>query len=242
LHKNGFRDAYEGGIIVRRWFKKIKRRIYREGINLSYKVSLQERLGREAFFYHAFKALQYSKCDGDYAEFGCHGCMTFPMAYHHAKGHGFNMNMWAFDSFAGMPGSHDEKDQPDLWPEGSLAMSETEFRDRCEWDNIPLDKVRVVSGYFDRTLTQAGELPDDIALAYVDCDLYSSTKTVLEFLRPRLRHGMIIAFDDYFCWSTNQQPGEYMACLEFMDTNPEFIFVEFMRYAWAGNSFVVYKK
>jgi hypothetical protein len=57
--------------------------------------------------------------------------------------------------------------------------------------------------------------PTDIALAYVDSDLYSSTRTVLEFLRPRLKHGMVVAFDDYFCWSATQPSGERKALEEY---------------------------
>ena len=56
-----------------------------------------------------------------------------------------------------------------------------------------------------RDTPRVGKLaPTDIALAYIDCDLYSSTMPVLEFLLPRLKNGMIIAFDDYFCWSATQ--------------------------------------
>ena len=49
--------------------------------------------------------------------------------------------------------------------------------------------------------------PTNIALAYIDCDMYSSTKTVLEFLLPRLKHGRTLAFDDYFCWADDRVSG-----------------------------------
>ena len=58
--------------------------------------------------------------------------------------------------------------------------------------------------------------PANIALAFIDCDMYSSTRSVLGFLMPRLKHGMIIAFDDYFCWIRRPQPsGERRAMLDF---------------------------
>jgi O-methyltransferase len=55
-----------------------------------------------------------------------------------------------------------------------------------------------------------------VALACVDCDMYSSTRTVLSFLESRLKHGMIVAFDDYFCWSSTQISGERRAFVEFV--------------------------
>ena len=57
-------------------------------------------------------------------------------------------------------------------------------------------------------------------MAYIDCNLYSSTVTVLEFLAPRLKHGMIVAFDDYFCWSPTQVSGERFALHEFTRITP----------------------
>jgi hypothetical protein len=83
--------------------------------------------------------------------------------------------------------------------------------------------------------------PVNISLAYVDCDLYSSTKAVLNFLRPRLKHGMIIAFDDYFCWSDTQSAGEKRALLEFLNENENWIFTPYLTFGWHGNSFVVEK-
>jgi hypothetical protein len=46
--------------------------------------------------------------------------------------------------------------------------------------------------------------------------MYSSTRTVLSFLESRLKHGMIVAFDDYFCWSSTQISGERRAFVEFV--------------------------
>src|SRR3989442_595986 len=79
----------------------------------------------------------------------------------------------------------------------------------CASNGIPRDAYNVVPGFYDQSLTALPpeEVPSNIALAYVDCDMYSSSKTVLEFLLPRVKHGMIIAFDDYFSWSASQISG-----------------------------------
>jgi len=103
-----------------------------------------------------------------------------------------------------------------------------------------------VEGYYEQTLSgqYAKKLPTNICLAYVDCDLYSSAKTVLEFLMPRLKHGMIIAFDDYYCWSATQVSGERKACAEFFRDSEDWVLVPFLQYGGGGGgmSFVVENK
>lgn len=56
--------------------------------------------------------------------------------------------------------------------------------------------AELVVGLFDLTLPE-WPVPDDIALVHVDCDLYSSTRTVLEHIGPHLKPGCLIAFDEF---------------------------------------------
>ncbi|MBM3953669.1 MAG: hypothetical protein FJ309_03450 [Planctomycetes bacterium] len=72
--------------------------------------------------------------------------------------------------------------------------------------------------------------------------MYSSTMDVLRFLEPRLKHGMIIAFDDYFCWSATEAAGERRAAIEFFTASREWQIVPYLQYSWAGQSFVVERK
>ena len=76
-------------------------------------------------------------------------------------------------------------------------------------------------------------------MAYIDCNLYTSTVTVLDFLAPRLKHGMIVAFDDYFCWSPTQVSGERLALHEFERDHPQWHFERYKDVHRAGVSFVV---
>jgi hypothetical protein len=70
--------------------------------------------------------------------------------------------------------------------------------------------------------------------------MYSSTKVVLEFLKPRLQHGMIIAFDDYYSYSSDKPSGERLAAATvFGDSNKEWRMLPYVQYGWHGMSFVV---
>ena len=53
---------------------------------------------------------------------------------------------------------------------------------------------------------------------------------------------MIIAFDDYFCWSATQVSGERRAMLEFFGGHEKWQLVPFIQFGWHGQSFVVEDK
>lgn len=204
-------------------------------------VGLRELMDREEFFYNAFYALSLNGISGDYAEFGSHQGITFGLAYDHSRRSKTEVTLWSFDSFQGLPSQAGEEDAHPHWIEGSMTTSLEEFHAICKANGVPRSAYQVVPGFYDQTLPSMPleEGPQDICLAYVDCDLYSSTKAVLDFLAPRLKHGMIVAFDDYFCWSSAQLSGERKAMLEFLSEQGQWDFVPYIQYGWGGQSFVV---
>jgi hypothetical protein len=40
--------------------------------------------------------------------------------------------------------------------------------------------------------------PGPVSFVHIDCDLYSSTKAILDHVGPRLRPGTHVLFDEYF--------------------------------------------
>jgi len=207
--------------------------------------SYYEREDRREFFRRAFVALEFNKIHGDYAEFGCHGGMTIGLAYHESRRFGRPGKLWAFDSFAGLPPQVGLQDEHPEWIAGAMRTGLDEFHLICRYNRIPRSAYEVVPGYYEDTLADTslgGGLPSNIALAYIDCDLYSSTLSVLKFLLPRLKHGMILAFDDYYCWSGTQVSGERRACAEIFADNHEWVLVPYHQFGWPGMSFVVESK
>ena len=59
------------------------------------------------------------------------------------------------------------------------------------------------------------ENSDPVAFIHVDCDLYSSTKTIFDHLGDRLQVGTIILFDEYFNYP-NWRNHEFKAFQEFV--------------------------
>lgn len=199
--------------------------------------------GYAAFFYDSFVNLNVNGISGDYVEFGSWGANTLNLAHRAMVASGRTRHAWAFDSFEGLPDAQDDRDHHPGWQPGSdLGQGGVEkFHEACADHGIPRDAYTAVAGYYDATLPPLGtsEAPADIALAYVDCNMYSSTLSVLEFLEPRLKHGMILAFDDYFCWSATQVSAERSAFLQFERRLPQWHFERYRDVHRAGVSFVV---
>lgn len=89
-----------------------------------------------------------------------------------------------FDSFEGLPEEwHHE-------PKGSYTT-------KGKIPAVPSD-VKLHVGWFEDTLPIFLENHDGpVRLVNIDCDIYSSTKTVLDALAPRIVSGTVIIFDEY---------------------------------------------
>jgi hypothetical protein len=199
--------------------------------------------GCAAFFYDAWVNQQVNGITGDYVEFGSWGGNTMHQSYRAMKLAGISRHMWAFDSFEGLPPATDDRDHHPGWrPGSSMGQGGVDnFYADCDAHGIPRDAYTAVTGYFSDSLPPLGDdlPPSDIAIAYIDCNMYSSAVTVFEFLAPRIKHGMIVAFDDYFCWSPTKISGERAVLHEFLVANPQWHFERYKDVHRAGVSFVV---
>jgi hypothetical protein len=194
----------------------------------------------EAFYWDAATALMVNGISGDYVEFGSWGGNTLRMANLHLAPQG--RHLWAFDSFAPLPEATDPRDHHPGWRSGGPGAGGVEgFYADCDAHGIPREAYTAVEGYFDDVLPPLGTdgAPRDIAFVYLDCNMYSSTVTALRFLSPRLKPGMILAFDDYWCWSPDGVSGERSAFAEFAAAHPQWHFERFKEVNWGGTSFVV---
>jgi O-methyltransferase len=196
---------------------------------------------RRSFFWDSCVTLQINGISGDYVEFGSYGGHSLSLAYEALKLIGSPRHLWAFDSFAALPEITDPRDE--RWRTGiDINQGGVEnFHADCAKLGVPREAYTAVEGYFSDTLPPLGTdgSPSDIALVYVDCNMYSSTVTVFEFLAPRLKHGMIVAFDDYYLWSSTEVSGERSALDEFLVANPQWHFHRYKDVHYAGLAFVV---
>ena len=203
-----------------------------------------ELLALKGFMRRAFQLLAYNEVPGDYAEFGSFGARTFTLAWGASRLVGHPARLWAFDSFQGLPEPVGHRDAHPGWQAGAMAMSETAFVAACTANGIPRADIHTVAGFYAATLAPSagGSRPERIAFAYVDCDLYSSAVDVLRFLEPRLQHGMVIAFDDYYCFGPSAPSGERLAAGELFGGHSEWRLVPYIQWGWYGMSFLVERR
>jgi hypothetical protein len=116
--------------------------------------------------------------------------------------------VFGFDCFEGLP-----EDWRPGFPRGFFSRDIPEVR----------PNVSLVVGLFEDTLPNfLKQNPRDMALLHIDCDLYSSARTVLRACGSRIRKGTILVFDEYFNY-----PGwrghEFKAFQEFVaETNRDY--------------------
>lgn len=113
-----------------------------------------------------------------------------------------NRLVTGFDSWQGLPETWTW-----LFQKGAFAGS----RPSCPKNGL------LIEGWFQDTLPQwiQQHRSENIALIHMDCDLYSSTKTVLENLHTWIVPGTIIVFDEYMNYPGWRQD-EFMAWKEYV--------------------------
>jgi hypothetical protein len=109
--------------------------------------------------------------------------------------------VFGFDTFSGLP-----EDWRPGFARGAFATTIPEV----------LPNVGLVVGLFEDTLPAfLATHPGPASFIHVDCDLYSSTRTVLKLCRDRIEAGTVIVFDEYRNYP-GWQNHEHKAFLEFV--------------------------
>lgn len=112
-------------------------------------------------------------------------------------------SVYGFDSFEGLP---------EEWRPG---FPEKTFDMRGVMPNVPANVV-LVKGWFDQTLPIWNRQNSDIvSILHIDCDLYSSTKTIFQELSDKIVDGTVIVFDEYFNYP-GWENGEFKAFQEWI--------------------------
>ncbi|HVR76678.1 MAG TPA: class I SAM-dependent methyltransferase [Planctomycetota bacterium] len=106
----------------------------------------------------------------------------------------------AFDSFEGLPPPEEGPDSGLTtvdWAQGQFKGDYDDLRRYCD---ERYRNHRINKGYFEETLTEERLQvfrEYQPLLVWIDCDYYSSTKTVFDRILPYLPNGCVIYFDDY---------------------------------------------
>lgn len=116
------------------------------------------------------------------------------------------MSVTGFDSFEGLP-----EDWREGFPKGFFAQKPPHVPD-----------AELVKGWFEDSLPvwiqNNTDKVNDLGLIHIDCDLYSSTVTILRNLEPYIKPGVVICFDEYHGYP-GWEAHEFKAWREFVCMN-----------------------
>lgn len=144
-------------------------------------------------------ALEQCSVEGMTLEFGVYAGKSLRVIAAQTPG-----MVYGFDSFAGLPEDwtpRQRKGRFDL--EGKIPK-------------VTERNINLVQGWFHDTLPPfLSQHSGPVRFLHVDCDLYSSTATVLSHIAPRVVSGTVIVFDEYFNFPGWEQH-EFRAFQEFI--------------------------
>ena len=195
---------------------------------------------RQELINDALDLLAFNGIQGDYVEFGCHGAETLPIAYRVSSQLRPKRQLWAIDHFQGIPAPREFRDLHPRWQEGERLTTELQFRKLCTRAGVPEHAYRLIHAPFDQLGTlDRNTVPDNIAMAWVNCHLHSQVDAVLNFLEPRLKQGMILAFDHYFAYTRFHCSGDRSALLSLQSGAHGFRVCPYRNFGLTGAAFVV---
>jgi len=161
------------------------------------------------------KVKPYVLEDGDILEFGVADGGSIGWFPKHLPG----FNVYGFDSFLGLP---------DDWNLGNTILKRGHFSTNGIAPKI--ENVEFIVGKFEDTFQEwFSNYKGFASIIHIDCDLYSSTKLVLQYIKPHLKVGTFILFDELTHMKSHPQyihnrQHEYKAFKEFLIDNPTIDF------------------
>jgi O-methyltransferase len=132
-------------------------------------------------------------CQGDFVELGCYKGDTSLLLAEVLKG--TEKKLWIYDSFEGLP-EKSEADESALgmnFKGGELYVTKREVKERFLRAGLPVPVIK--KAWFNELLD--GDLPKEIALAFLDGDFYESIRDSLKLVESKMAEGGVIVVHDY---------------------------------------------
>ncbi len=185
--------------------------------------------------------------EGDYYEFGIFKGFTFWFAQNKSKELGLrSVRFFGFDSFEGLPVIDGvDKTKRNIFYKEQYSCSQEDVENNLNKYGVDWSRTFLIKGFFSESLNERIKKVyrmDRIAIALIDCDLYSSTVEVLNFIKDMLIDKCILMFDDWNCFDKDERRGQRKAFNEFLENNNEFSAQPYFSYASYGQTFFIFIK
>lgn len=193
----------------------------------------------------AFQARQKSETEnnGDYYEFGIFRGYAFLSAQKSCKELGIEgVHFYGFDSFEGLPPVTGIDKTNNQFFEGQFKCGKDQVEANLNANGVDWQHTTLIEGFFSDSLTAEAKCTHSfrpVAVALIDCDLYSSTQEVLTWLNEFIRDGSILLFDDWYSYGTDESLGQQKAFSEFLEKNESYSVEEFCEFEEHGKGFKI---
>ncbi len=144
--------------------------------------------------WHLLNHVLWADIPGDVIELGCFCGDTSALIAKIIEESNKPKLLYLYDSFEGLPEPTSE-DGKIPFIKGSFNRASLLDTVKSRFSDLIPEKVQIVPGWFCDTLPHT--LPEQIAFAHLDSDLYAPIKESLEAVYPRLSKGAIVVVDDY---------------------------------------------
>ncbi len=152
-----------------------------------------------------------------FLEFGVASGDSFNMFYDlYEHNNILNVDFYGFDAWKGLPKEKNDLNNPNYWFEGEYNIQlKSHLVEKFKNKN----NVNFVNGWFSETLNHDlyNKIKNKfIGIVHIDCDLYTSTIEVLEFILSNklLKKGSIIIYDDWGAYHDKLGEGHDFECGE----------------------------
>jgi hypothetical protein len=193
------------------------------------------------------RALELARKDngdaGDYFEFGVFKGYTFLATQKACDELGLkDTRLYGFDSIRGLPEPEGVDSVEHRFFGGQFAVSKARVESFLSQRGMDWSRGTLVEGYYEDSLTDElkASLPRRHAgVVLLDCDLYTSTATVLAWIEDMLVPGSILLFDDWRVFGGREDLGQGKAFKEFLDAFPRWRAEPLWTFCKHGRAFVM---
>jgi O-methyltransferase len=155
---------------------------------------------------------------GDVVELGCYKGLTSVEMQRIIAG---RKQLFLYDSFAGLPPkvSKDASPAGEQFKQGELPASKQEVVKLFKKAGLSVPHIK--KAWFSELVPT--DLPEQIALAFLDGDFYESIKDSLKLVWPKLSAGAVVLVDDY---QNEALPGAAKAVNEWLESHHAKLHIE----------------
>lgn len=135
------------------------------------------------------------RVDGDVVELGCYEGGSAVELQRYLVKHAPERSLWLYDSFEGLPQKTEEDRSPigSLFQAGVLKAAPSRLKRNFVKANLPIPEITRAWFYE----LDPEDLPDQIALAFLDGDFYESIMDSLKLVWPKMATSGVVIVDDY---------------------------------------------